>query len=481
MVDTTKLGLPILAASQAQKHVTMNESLYRLDTLVQLSVLDKDLTAPPASPTEGDSYIVGASATGAWSGHDEKVAAFTTGIWFFHIPKAGWLSWVADEDAYYSYDGSAWAEFESGGGGGDALPLTGGELTGNLTVKTMTPTLTVSSPDTTSGHALYRSIGRRTIGSTGVIGQHDYINNVDGSTVSQWLLKANGDVDLTVGVLKVSSNEVYHAGNFANGSDNRRIGQLGLGGATADTTNVLSMNGSAALFNNAGAGVQLKLNKNAIGDTASFLFQTGFSGRAEIGLTGNDDFSFKVSPDGSTFKDGIVIDKTTGKVRFPSGARSIRRVDLGGRFYMNVDNRWITFSTNYGIASENHSSSMGTASEPNTSHLGIGIYLRQGETLVDLHTAWRCNASDVTNVDVRMLFHTGLFDGTWNTAAETTQSVIHSEDGVPMTVGWSQYKPSVTEFTAPADGFFMLVIRPVGTLTATRYIYTNGSFTILTE
>ena len=63
-------GLPYLAAAQAQKHVTHNEALRRLDAVVQLAVLDATLAAPPASPDEGDRYIVAASATGAWAGQD---------------------------------------------------------------------------------------------------------------------------------------------------------------------------------------------------------------------------------------------------------------------------------------------------------------------------------------------------------------------------------------------------------------------------
>ncbi|HEY6861666.1 MAG TPA: hypothetical protein VI358_18015 [Pseudolabrys sp.] len=83
--------------------------------------------------------------------------------------------------------------------------------------------------------------------------------------------------------------------------------------ATADATNKLSVNSSAVLFNHNGATIQVKLNKNSATDTASFLFQDAFSGRAEIGLVGSDDFVFKVSPDGSSFTTGISIDKTTGK------------------------------------------------------------------------------------------------------------------------------------------------------------------------
>jgi len=49
---TTQLVLPYILAAQAQKHVTHNEALRLLDGLVQLSVLDRDLTAPPVSPRE---------------------------------------------------------------------------------------------------------------------------------------------------------------------------------------------------------------------------------------------------------------------------------------------------------------------------------------------------------------------------------------------------------------------------------------------
>ena len=88
--------------------------------------------------------------------------------------------------------------------------------------------------------------------------------------------------------------------------------------ATADTTNRLAVSSPASLFNHEGNGHQVKINKNSASDTASFLFQDGFSGRAEIGLTGDNDFHFKVSPDGSAWFDSIRIDRTTGKVSFPA-------------------------------------------------------------------------------------------------------------------------------------------------------------------
>ncbi|MBZ8133916.1 DUF2793 domain-containing protein, partial [Afifella sp. IM 167] len=88
-------------------------------------------------------------------------------------------------------------------------------------------------------------------------------------------------------------------------------------GAEADATNRLAVRSAAVLFTHAEAGgVQVKLNKEAAGDTASFLFQTGYGGRAEIGLVGGDDFSFKVSPDGASFYEGITITAADGQVSF---------------------------------------------------------------------------------------------------------------------------------------------------------------------
>src|SRR6185437_4575366 len=60
--------------------------------------------------------------------------------------------------------------------------------------------------------------------------------------------------------------------------------------------------------------IRFTVNKEASTDTASLLFQDGFSGRAEIGLAGDDDFHFKVSPDGSAWTESLTIDKTSGLV-----------------------------------------------------------------------------------------------------------------------------------------------------------------------
>ncbi len=95
--------------------------------------------------------------------------------------------------------------------------------------------------------------------------------------------------------------------------------------ASPDATNRLSVSSPATLLNHAGAGHQLKLNKAAAGDTASLLFQTGFSGRAEMGTAGTDDFSVKVSADGSAFNIALVAAAASGEVTLP------QPVKLGGQ------------------------------------------------------------------------------------------------------------------------------------------------------
>lgn len=217
MDQSPNLGLPYIAAAQAQKHVTHNEAIRALDAVVQLSVLDRDLAAPPSSPIDGARYVVAGSPTGAWSGHAGKVAAWQDGAWAFFTPLEGWIAWVADEDILVAWNGTAWVN--AGGGGAGSLNPAAGALVGVNT--------------------------------------------------------------------------------------------------TADTTNRLAVKSLASLFDNTGAGHQQKINKAAAGDTASQLYQTSYSGRAEIGLTGDDDFHFKVSPDGASWKEAMRIDRATGVVSLP--------------------------------------------------------------------------------------------------------------------------------------------------------------------
>lgn len=240
MTDTANLALPCIEGSQAQKHVTHNDALRILDTLVQLAVLDRDLTAPPGAPAEGQRWIVKTGATGAWVGHANAIAAWQDGAWIFSAPQTGWVAFVADEGTLLVWNGTAWGDFFS----------------------------TVTS-----------------------------IQN---------------------------------------------LALLGVA-TTADSTNPLSAKLNNALFAakttaEGGSGdLRYKLSKAAAGNTLSFLFQDNYSGRAEIGLTGDDDFHFKVSPDGATWTEGIRIAAATGKVSFPASGGPREMLGANRTYYVRSD------------------------------------------------------------------------------------------------------------------------------------------------
>ncbi|MCZ0811367.1 MAG: DUF2793 domain-containing protein [Pseudomonadota bacterium] len=87
--------------------------------------------------------------------------------------------------------------------------------------------------------------------------------------------------------------------------------------AAADDTTRFSVRSEASLFSHEGAGHQVKINKAGEADTASLLFQNDFEGRAELGLAGQDDFSIKVSPDGSNWTTAISVEPARGIARMP--------------------------------------------------------------------------------------------------------------------------------------------------------------------
>lgn len=122
--------------------------------------------------------------------------------------------------------------------------------------------------------------------------------------------------DKTTETLHVWTNTGWVAQGGAPDFDN--LAGVGINTAS-DVTNKLAVAADATLLTHAGGGHQLKLNKAGISDTASLLYQTNWSGRAEMGLAGNDDFAIKVSADGSTFTDAVVIDAASGAVQFPAG------------------------------------------------------------------------------------------------------------------------------------------------------------------
>ncbi|WP_227751865.1 DUF2793 domain-containing protein [Tabrizicola oligotrophica] len=349
MADTPNLVLPYLAANQSQKHVTMNEALRRLDALVQVTVQSAALATPPASPTEGQRWILPAAPSGVWAGHAGQIAAWQDGAWAFYAPLDGWTAVDVSSDTVLLYNGGTgiWtglitgvfsdaaftlqddidptkqARFQIAGFAAAAtrvftLPDANTTLAGLAVAQTFSAKQTLSNANNdlgtstgtgttnlASGATLNGSSKTVNIGTAGVVGSTT--NVTIGSAVAGAL-----------GALTINSPTVTFGSSvsaIAMAAANVSALHLGLGGAIADATNRLSLNAPASLFNHAGAGHQVKVNKAAATDTGSFLFQTGFSGRAEFGLTGSDDFQIKVSPDGASWFNALQLERTSGRVR----------------------------------------------------------------------------------------------------------------------------------------------------------------------
>jgi hypothetical protein len=111
LTNGPKLGL-LVNGDIGEEHYDELMAQWRgLDALIQASVIDNTLTAPPVSPADGDTYIVAASATGDWATHDGKLArwnALAPGAWEFFTPKEGWSVWVESESDRYRFDGTDW-------------------------------------------------------------------------------------------------------------------------------------------------------------------------------------------------------------------------------------------------------------------------------------------------------------------------------------------------------------------------------------
>ena len=85
---TPRLALPLLFVGQAQKEDFVNEALAMVDGLMHCAV-ENQLIAPPATPTDGQAWLIGTSATGAWSGQDGNLALRQLDQWLFVVPRDG--------------------------------------------------------------------------------------------------------------------------------------------------------------------------------------------------------------------------------------------------------------------------------------------------------------------------------------------------------------------------------------------------------
>lgn len=123
----------------------------------------------------------------------------------------------------------------------------------------------------------------------------------------------------------------------------QNLTHLGIG-TTADDTNAFAARLNAALWTaqeSAAGGtgdLRLTLNKEAAGDVLSLLFQSGYAGRAELGLVGDDDLRLKVSADGAGWHEAFAVDRVTGRTTFAQGAgrRAVTVLTANGSYAVPV-------------------------------------------------------------------------------------------------------------------------------------------------
>lgn len=114
-------------------------------------------------------------------------------------------------------------------------------------------------------------------------------------------------------------------GEWLGGSNELSVSRLGIN-TTADAANPFAAKVNKLLFTALGAGeggdgdLRMTLNKEGAADVLSLLFQSGYGGRAELGLVGDDDLSLKVSADGGTWRTALKVERATGRVLFDQGA-----------------------------------------------------------------------------------------------------------------------------------------------------------------
>jgi len=368
---TTILGLPELESAQNQKYLTVNQALERLDALVNLTVFNRTQTAPPGSPSAGDRYIVAATATGAFAGQEDKVVVRVGTQWIFFTPSEGWRAYDQGANQHITYNGTAWvndsvstASFSDG-----SIDLLGVNATPDTTNR-----LSVSAPG-----VLFNNEGddfTLTLNKDAAGDDVQILMQTGFSTRAQFGLVSNDDF-----VIKVSPD----GSSFFTGiTIDKDTGNVAIG-AGSDGTNKLLVSGTNMLFTSSG-NLAFTFNKGATADDCSLTFQDGFSARALVGLLGDDDFTFKVTPDGSTYKTAMVIDKDTGAVSFSEHSKFSSYVNFDK--YIGAD-AWTDIAFNNSRHNDQGDWSAGTFTAPHDGYFMFGVGYR-----------WKVNSATPSDIRV---------------------------------------------------------------------------------
>lgn len=106
--QTMRLEMPLLLPAQAQKHVTVNEALMRLDGAVNLVLRSVSAQQPPEVAIDGECWGVPSGAQGEWSGRSGQIVTGSNGGWIFVAPRAGMRAFVLDRGQSAIHDGERW-------------------------------------------------------------------------------------------------------------------------------------------------------------------------------------------------------------------------------------------------------------------------------------------------------------------------------------------------------------------------------------
>jgi Protein of unknown function (DUF2793) len=109
VLQTARFNLPLLVVSQAQKEVTHNEALVRIDALLH-AMVESVLSIPPTLNESdiGKCWLIDSGAIGDWAGKSGQLAIWTGNDWRFIDPIDGMRLRLKDEKSDAVFDGHNW-------------------------------------------------------------------------------------------------------------------------------------------------------------------------------------------------------------------------------------------------------------------------------------------------------------------------------------------------------------------------------------
>lgn len=143
-----------------------------------------------------------------------------------------------------------------------------------------------------------------------VNGKWDFFNPAEG-----WQVWSTVDSDVYIfdGSSWISKSRAADLGGYTGRLEN--LEAVGIG-TSADANSALVVRGPNTLFDSSESH-RFSINRSDVADTASIIFQTDYSGQAEIGLTDEENLSIRMSSDGENWVMGPRID-TDGVLSAPA-------------------------------------------------------------------------------------------------------------------------------------------------------------------